>query len=150
MKLFVAVFETEIPNNLGAIIRSSACLGKEIELIIIDPISFDLHSRLFRRTKMDYNVNIIRCNSFNDFLLKFSKNRKILFTPHSDLSLSKFLPQENDILFFGKESTGVPVKIAEYMNLHYKIPMNNNCRSLNLATSVSIVLYHTFLYISYV
>ncbi len=133
----VALYEPEIPQNVGAIIRTCACFS--IDLLLIEPFGFVIQDRAFRRAKMDYNANINFYASFQHFRKQIN-GRIILFSPHSTFTLLQFEPQNNDILLFGRESNGIELTNAKYCDMIINIPINKNCRSLNVANSVALVV----------
>ena len=136
----IALFEPDIPQNTAAIIRTCACLGVELE--IIEPCGFLLSDKRFKRVVMDYmdEKNIKFYKSSDDFF-KFKKGQRIvLMTTKASVSYTKFKFNKNDTILFGRESSGVPEKIHKLVKNKLKIPMRNNKRSLNLASSVAIIL----------
>jgi tRNA (cytidine/uridine-2'-O-)-methyltransferase len=136
----IALFEPDIPQNTAAIIRTCACLGANLE--IIEPCGFLLSDKRFKRVVMDYidEKNIKFHKSFNEFL-KFKENQRIvLMTTKASISYTKFKFEENDTILFGRESSGVPEKVHKLVNKRLKIPMKKNMRSLNIASSVAIIL----------
>ena len=135
----IALFEPDIPQNTAAIIRTCACLGANLE--IIEPCGFLLSDKRFKRVVMDYidEKNIKFHKSFNEFL-KFKKNQRIvLMTTKASISYTKFKFEENDTILFGRESAGVPDKVHKSIKDRLKIPMKNDKRSLNIASSVAII-----------
>jgi tRNA (cytidine/uridine-2'-O-)-methyltransferase len=134
----VALYEPEIPQNVGAIMRTCACLN--ITLILIEPLGFTFMDRAFKRAKLDYNPDLIICSSIKEFFENFSNERKILFSPHTKQNHRDFSFFSNDILFFGRESNGVETEIASKMDAIVSISMSERCRSLNLAMAVTIAL----------
>tara|TARA_B100000963_G_scaffold361997_1_gene401832 strand:- start:6615 stop:7088 length:474 start_codon:yes stop_codon:yes gene_type:complete len=136
----IALFEPDIPQNTAAIIRTCACLGAKLE--IIEPCGFLLSDKRFKRVVMDYieEKNIKFHKSFNEFLKSNENQRIILMTTKASISYTKFKFEENDTILFGRESAGVPERVHKLVKNRLKIPMKNNKRSLNLATSVAIVL----------
>ncbi len=138
--LKIALFEPDIPQNTAAIIRTCACLGAKLE--IIEPCGFLLSDKRFKRVVMDYmdKKDIIFYESV-DFFLESKKNQRvILMTTKASEAYINFNFEENDTILFGKESFGVPKKIHNAVNNRLKIPMKQNKRSLNLASSVAIIL----------
>ncbi|MBD1141053.1 tRNA (cytidine(34)-2'-O)-methyltransferase [Pelagibacterales bacterium SAG-MED39] len=136
----IALFEPDIPQNTAAIIRTCACLGAKLE--IIEPCGFLLSDKRFKRVVMDYmNERDIKFyKSSNDFF-KFKENQRIiLMTTRASISYTKFKFDKNDTILFGRESAGVPNKLHELIKDRLKIPMKNNKRSLNIASSVAIIL----------
>jgi tRNA (cytidine/uridine-2'-O-)-methyltransferase len=136
----IALFEPDIPQNTGAIIRTCACLGAELE--IIEPCGFLINDRRLKRVVMDYKnqLEIKFYQNFDHFFFSKQNQRIILMTTKASISYTKFRFNKNDTILFGRESAGVPNKIHKLIKDKLKIPMKNNMRSLNIATSVAIVL----------
>ena len=136
----IALFEPDIPQNTAAIIRTCACLGAKLE--IIEPCGFLFSDKRFKRVVMDYmdEKDIKFYQSANVFFQEKKKNRIILMTTKASISYTKFKFQKNDTILFGRESAGVPEKVHKALDNKLKIPMENNKRSLNLASSVAIIL----------
>ena len=136
----IALFEPDIPQNTAAIIRTCACLGVKLE--IIEPCGFLLNDRRFRRVVMDYmdEKNIRFYQSYDHFFNSKKNQRIILMTTKASISYTKFKFDKNDTILFGRESAGVPRKVHEMIKNKLKIPMKNSKRSLNLSTSVAIIL----------
>jgi len=138
--LKIALFEPDIPQNTAAIIRTCACLGAKLE--IIEPCGFLLSDKRFKRVVMDYiDEKAIKFYQSADVFFKFKKNQRIiLMTTKASVSYTKFKFEKNDTILFGRESAGVPEKVHKLIKNRLKIPMENNKRSLNLASSVAILL----------
>ena len=138
--LKIALFEPDIPQNTAAIIRTCACLGAKLE--IIEPCGFLLSDKRFKRVVMDYmDKNQIKFyESSNQFFEKKRNQRIILMTTKATVSYTKFKFDKNDTILFGRESAGVPEKIHRIIKNRLKIPMKKNMRSLNIASSVAIIL----------
>ena len=136
----IALFEPDIPQNTAAIIRTCACLGAKLE--IIEPCGFLLSDKRFKRVVMDYmNEKEIKFyESFENFLSAKKNQRIVLMTTKASVSYSNFKFDINDTILFGRESAGVPEKVHKIIKNRLKIPMNNQVRSLNIASSVAIVL----------
>ena len=136
----IALFEPDIPQNTAAIIRTCACLGAKLE--IIEPCGFLLSDKRFKRVVMDYfsEKDIKFYQSADIFFQSKKKQRIILMTTKASVSYTEFKFEKNDTILFGRESAGVPEKIHKLINNRLKIPMENNKRSLNLASSVAIIL----------
>ena len=136
----IALFEPDIPQNTAAIIRTCACLGAKLE--IIEPCGFLFSDKRFKRVVMDYmdEKDIKFYQSADIFFRENHKNRIILMTTKASISYTKFKFQKNDTILFGRESAGVPEKVHKALVNKLKIPMENNKRSLNLASSVAIIL----------
>ncbi len=136
----IALYEPDIPQNTAAIIRTCACLGAKLE--IIEPCGFLFNDKRFKRTVMDYlDKKMITFYKSADVFFDTKKNeRVILMTTKAKKNYTKFKFKNNDTLLFGRESAGVPNYVHERIEDKIKIPMNENKRSLNLATSVAIAL----------
>ena len=139
-ELKIALFEPDIPQNTAAIIRTCACLGAKLE--IIEPCGFLLSDKRFKRVVMDYmNEKEIKLYESSDHFFKSKKNQRIiLMTTKASKSYINFKFDKNDTILFGKESAGVPEWIHKLIKNRLKIPMKNNKRSLNIASSVAIIL----------
>ena len=136
----IALFEPDIPQNTAAIIRTCACLGAKLE--IIEPCGFLLTDKRFKRVVMDYmDEKEIRFYKNYDYFFESKKNQRIiLMTTKASVSYTTFKFNKNDTILFGRESAGVPDKIHKLIKYRLKIPMKDNKRSLNIASSVSIIL----------
>ena len=136
----IALFEPAIPQNTAAIIRTCVYLGAKLE--IIEPCGFLLTDKRFKRVVMDYmdekDINVYQ--SANAFFKSKKNQRIILMTTKASVSYTKFKFEKNDTILFGRESAGVPEKVHKLLNNRLKIPMKNKKRSLNLASSVAIIL----------
>ncbi len=136
----IALFEPDIPQNTAAIIRTCACLGAKLE--IIEPCGFLLSDKRFKRVVMDYmcekDINFYQSA---DIFFETKKNERIiLMTTKATIAYTEFKFEKNDTILFGRESAGVPSKVHKIISNKLKIPMKNNKRSLNLASSVAIIL----------
>tara|TARA_A100001037_G_C14728017_1_gene447548 strand:+ start:52 stop:525 length:474 start_codon:yes stop_codon:yes gene_type:complete len=138
--LKIALFEPDIPQNTAAIIRTCACLGAKLE--IIEPCGFLFSDKRFKRVVMDYlDEKDINFYQNAEIFFKSKKNQRIiLMTTKASISYSEFKFKKDDTILFGRESAGVPEKVHKLINNRLKIPMENNKRSLNLASSVAIIL----------
>ena len=136
----IALYEPDIPQNTAAIIRTCACLGAELE--IIEPCGFLISDKRFKRVVMDYmdDKKIKIYQSSEDFFKAKSDQRVILITTKAKKIYTDFKFKINDTLLFGKESAGVPNKVHKILKQKIKIPMIDKKRSLNLSTSVAIIL----------
>tara|TARA_B100000941_G_scaffold62217_1_gene41130 strand:- start:633 stop:1049 length:417 start_codon:yes stop_codon:yes gene_type:complete len=131
-----------MPQNLGVIIRTAACL--EFPIHIIKPLPFSMTDKRFKGAVMDYidHCEILNHENWDNFYsyCKKNNNRVILATTKTNNNLYYFKFKENDIVLFGKETAGVPETIHNIVDDKIKIPMSNKTRSLNLATSVAIIV----------
>jgi len=136
----IALYEPDIPQNTAAIIRTCACLGAKLE--IIEPCGFLLSDKRFKRVVMDYmdwdKINIYQ--SSEKFFEAKKNQRIILMTTKASVSYTKFKFEKNDTILFGRESAGVPESVHQLINDRLKIPMSEGTRSLNIASSVAIIL----------
>ena len=141
MPLHLALFQPDIPQNTGTILRMAACLGLPVS--IIEPAGFPVSDRAFRRAGMDYldSVAIIRHIDWERFeLWRRSEGRRLILattrgaTPHVDC---RFLP--GDVILLGRETLGVPDEVHAAADLRVRIPMREGLRSLNLAVSAAIL-----------
>ena len=136
----IALYEPDIPQNTAAIIRICACLGAKLE--IIEPCGFFLTDKRFKRVVMDY-IDIDQVNFYQSSQKFFEtkKNQRIvLMTTKGSISYTEFKFNSEDTILFGRESAGVPENVHKIIKNRLKIPMNENARSLNIASSVAIVL----------
>tara|TARA_B100001250_G_scaffold64647_1_gene50992 strand:- start:36 stop:494 length:459 start_codon:yes stop_codon:yes gene_type:complete len=136
----IALYEPDIPQNTAAIIRTCACFGSKLE--IIEPCGFLLSDKRFKRVVMDYMDwnKIDLYQSSQEFFEKKKNQRIVLMTTKASLSYTKFKFKKNDTILFGRESAGVPESVHQSINNRLKIPMDKSARSLNVASSVAIVL----------
>ena len=136
----IALYEPDIPQNTAAIIRTCACFGSKLE--IIEPCGFLLSDKRFKRVVMDYmdwnKIDLYR--SSQEFFEKKKNQRIVLMTTKASLSYTKFKFKKNDTILFGRERAGVPESVHRSINNRLKIPMDKSARSLNVASSVAIVL----------
>ena len=136
----IALYEPDIPQNTAAIARTCSCLGAVLE--IIEPCGFLLNDKRFKRVVMDYmEVDKIRFYKSADEFFNFKKNKRIILISTKGIkSYTNFNFNASDTILFGRESAGVPKRVHNKVNEILKIPMIKNKRSLNLASSVAIVL----------
>ena len=136
----IALYEPDIPQNTAAIIRTCACLGAKLE--IIEPCGFLLTDKRFKRVVMDYmDFEQIEFYQSSDKFFEAKKNQRIvLMTTKGSISYTNFKFNSEDTILFGRESAGVPESVHKLIKNRLKIPMNEKARSLNIASSVAIVL----------
>jgi len=138
----IALYQPDIPQNTGNIFRLGACLGISVD--IIEPTGFIFDDKKFKRSAMDYINHIdfkrhIDWKHFYNWAQK-SKFRLILMTTKSKQSFYNFEFHSSDILLFGRESSGVPNNVHEIVDQRLTIPMKEGIRSINLSSSVALVL----------
>ena len=137
----IALYEPDIPQNTGTILRLCACLG--IEAHIIEPSGFPVTDRAFRRAGMDYidNVSIARHGSFAAFEAWRRRERLqlVLLTTAAERSYLDHKFTASQVLLFGRESAGVPATVHERADVRLRIPMQSGMRSLNIAVAAAMV-----------
>ena len=145
----IALYQPDIPQNTAAIIRTCSCLGVGLE--IIEPCGFFLTDTRFKRVVMDYmDLNSIKFyKSYEDFDKAKKSQRVILATTKANKAYTNFKFHKNDTLLFGRESSGVPEKLHKNIKYKIMIPMIENKRSLNLATSAAIIISESLRQILY-
>ena len=138
----IALYQPDIPQNTGNIFRLGACLGVSVD--IIEPTGFIFDDKKFKRSAMDYidHINYKRHIDWQHFYdwVKNNEFRLILMTTKSKKSLYSFEFHPSDILLFGRESAGIPENIHNIVDHRLTIPMKNGVRSINLSSSVALVL----------
>jgi tRNA (cytidine/uridine-2'-O-)-methyltransferase len=135
----LALYQPDMPQNVGAAMRLCACLG--IDLHIIEPVGFAWKEREFRKTGMDYIdlVHYERHMSWNTFREKMN-GRIILMTTKGSVSYAKFEFQDGDILLAGRESCGVPDDVHASVDARILIPMQGKARSMNIINACSMIV----------
>lgn len=137
----IALYEPDIPQNLGSIMRLCACFA--MKLHIIEPCGFPLDDKRIRRAGMDYinHVDWQRHASWTAFYdwTREAKQRLLLLTTKASDAYTDIAYQDRDILLFGRESAGVPDSVHQQVDQRLTIPMQQDVRSLNLAMSAAIV-----------
>lgn len=137
----LALFQPDIPQNTGTIIRLTACFG--IPLDIIEPCGFILSDAKLRRSGMDYLnlANIKRHVSWDAFIKERKQSRLVLITTRAEDSLNQFAFDDNDTLILGRESSGVPQAVHNAIPEKVRIPMDKRARSLNVSVAAGIILW---------
>ena len=138
----IALFQPDIPQNTGTILRLCACLG--VSAHIIEPAGFPVSDRHFRRAGMDYldQVTLMRHDSWSKFeqWRNGERHRLILFTTKGAGSYLDYRYSAADILLFGRESAGVPDEVAAAADARLVIPIKPSLRSLNVAMAAAMAL----------
>jgi tRNA (cytidine/uridine-2'-O-)-methyltransferase len=138
----IALFEPDIPQNTGTILRLAACFG--IEAHLIEPAGFPVSDRAFRRAGMDYldAVKLMRHPSWDAFdaWRRAQDLRLVLFTTRATASYLDHRYAPGDILLFGRESAGVPDGVHAAADARLRIPMRAGLRSLNVAMSCAMAV----------
>jgi tRNA (cytidine/uridine-2'-O-)-methyltransferase len=140
--LRLALFQPDIPQNAGTMMRMAACFSIPVDLI--EPAGFPTGDRSFRRAGMDYldAVDLVRHPSWAAFdaWRKQEGHRLVLLTTRAETSHVEASFAPGDILMVGRESAGVPQQVHDAADLRLRIPMREALRSLNVAISAAIVL----------
>jgi tRNA (cytidine/uridine-2'-O-)-methyltransferase len=136
----LALFEPDIPQNLGAFIRLAACLG--VPLDVIEPCGFPVDDKRIRRAAMDYYdlAAIHRHASWNAFLRDRKPGRLVLLTTTGATRFPDASFHTDDTLLLGRESAGVPAEVHAAADVRLRIPLQKSLRSLNVATAAAMVL----------
>ena len=138
----IALYEPDIPQNTGTILRTCACLG--VEAHIIEPAGFPVTDRAFRRAGMDYldRVTIVRHGSFTAFedWRRGERLKLVLITTAATESYLEHAYGEDEVLLFGRESAGVPEQVHRAADTRLRIPMRGDLRSLNIAVAAAMVM----------
>ncbi|MTI43596.1 tRNA (cytidine/uridine-2'-O-)-methyltransferase [Roseibium hamelinense] len=138
----IALYQPDIPQNTGTILRMAACMGVTVR--VIEPAGFPLSDHALKRAGMDYleRAAMIRHVSYDNFQdwCRESGRRLVLMTTKGSVSYNGFQFEADDILLFGRESVGVPDTVQEDADKRVKIPMTPGMRSLNVAVSAAMIL----------
>jgi len=138
----LALYQPDIPQNTGTILRLAACMGRAVD--IIEPAGFDLSDRALKRAALDYlpYVRIRRHDDFEQFqrAARSGGSRIILLSSRGKTPYTQFRFGENDILLLGRESAGVPHGVFEAIEHSVVIPIEAPLRSLNVAVAAAMVL----------
>jgi tRNA (cytidine/uridine-2'-O-)-methyltransferase len=137
----IALYEPDIPQNTGTILRLAACLGLPVD--IIEPAGFPVTDRAFRRAGMDYldRVSITRHGSFSDFedWRRREGLKLVLLTTAAERSYLDHAFAADQVLLFGRESAGVPQAVHKAADARLRIPIAEGLRSLNIAMAAAMV-----------
>jgi tRNA (cytidine/uridine-2'-O-)-methyltransferase len=135
----LALYQPDIPQNAGALLRLGACLGVPVD--IIEPCGFVLSDRRLKRAGMDYleAATLVRHDSWASFLAR-RQGRVVLLTTRASEAYRRFAFRRDDILLFGAESAGVPPPVHAAADARLRIEMKPGVRSLNVALAAAMVL----------
>lgn len=140
--MHLALYEPDIPQNAGSLIRLGACLGVAVE--IIEPCGFLLTARAFRRAGMDYieRADFVRHPSWEAFLAvqRARGGRLVLLTTQAALSYTGYEFEADDTILVGRESAGAPGEVHAAADAALRIPLKPGLRSLNVAQAAAMVL----------
>jgi tRNA (cytidine/uridine-2'-O-)-methyltransferase len=136
----LALYQPDIPQNTGALLRTAACLAVPVD--IIEPCGFVLDDKRMRRAGMDYmdRVVVSRHAGWQDFQAAYPGCRRVLLTTQAETAYTDFRFAAGDILLTGRESAGVPDDVHGEVEARITIPMAPELRSLNLAAAAAMVL----------
>ena len=135
----LVLFQPDIPQNAGAMMRLAACMG--IALDLVEPCGFPLSDQRLKRAGMDYidRLNMARHRSWAEFV-KSPGGRLILLTTAGNVSHADFAFQADDRLVVGRESAGVPPDVHDAADARIRIPMQAGIRSINVAQAAAIAV----------
>jgi tRNA (cytidine/uridine-2'-O-)-methyltransferase len=135
----LALYQPDIPQNTGTILRLAACLAVAVD--VIGPTGFDMTDRSLRRAGLDYldHVEITRHETFEAFTTART-GRLILLSSHASVPHHEFSFKADDVLMLGRESAGVPEAVHASADARVRIPMQTGLRSLNIAVAAALVL----------
>jgi tRNA (cytidine/uridine-2'-O-)-methyltransferase len=138
----LALYQPDIPQNAGTILRLCACMG--VIAHIIEPTGFPASDRAFRRAGMDYldQVTILRHIGWDDFdaFRRAQGFRLVLASTKAETRYTDFSYATNDILLLGRESAGVPAEVHDTADARILIPMRETLRSINVAVTAAMIL----------
>jgi tRNA (cytidine/uridine-2'-O-)-methyltransferase len=136
----LALYQPDIPQNAGSLIRLGACLGVPVD--VIEPCGFPFSARDLRRVALDYIdlADVVRHPSFEAFAASNADRRLVLLTTKAELAPSAFRFRPDDVLMVGRESVGVPEPVHGRADARLRIPMVPGARSLNVALAAAMAL----------
>ena len=138
----LALYQPDIPQNTGTMLRLAACLGVPVD--IVEPAGFDVSDRNFRRAGMDYldRLEIVRHPHWRAFeeARRGSGARLVLATTRGATPYAAFAYRPDDVVMVGRESAGVPDEVHAAADARVLIPMREGMRSLNVAASAAMIL----------
>jgi tRNA (cytidine/uridine-2'-O-)-methyltransferase len=140
LPLQLALYQPDLPPNVGTLIRLGACLGVAVH--VIEPCGFPFSLQAVRRSAMDYapHAEIVPHRSWEDFLAARPPGRLVLLSTKASVPYPDFRFAADDTLMVGRETVGVPDEVAARADARVLIPMRPGLRSLNVATAASMVL----------
>lgn len=137
----LALYQPDIAQNAGTILRLAACFGIGVD--VIEPCGFPFDAAKFRRAGMDYidQVDWRRHSSWNAYRAEKTPGRLVLLSTKADTLLQDFSFRPDDTLLFGQESAGVPAEVAGVADAAVRIPLHAQARSLNVAVAAAITAF---------
>ncbi len=136
----LALYQPDIPPNVGTLIRLGACLGIAVD--VIEPCGFPISDRALKRAMLDYgdHAAVVRHRSWSAYLRHRAPGRLVLLTTKADLAYTAFGFAASDTLLLGRESAGVPESVHAAADARVKVPLRPGLRSLNVAVAAAMVL----------
>ncbi|MDJ0948959.1 MAG: tRNA (cytidine(34)-2'-O)-methyltransferase [Alphaproteobacteria bacterium] len=136
----LVLYQPDIPQNTGALMRLAACLG--VPMDVIQPCGFAFDDRRLRRAGMDYldRLDLVRHLSWQSYLEQRPAGRLVLLTTSATTSYAGFAFAPSDRILVGRESEGVPQAVHDAADVRLRIPMRAGLRSLNVALAAAMVL----------
>lgn len=136
----LALYQPDIPQNTGTILRTAACLGVPVD--IIGPAGFDFSDRALRRSGLDYldRLDLTRHDSFERFLADRSEGRIVLATTRASVRHVDHVFRPDDTILLGRESAGVPDEVHDLADARVRVPLIPGTRSLNVAVAAAVIL----------
>jgi tRNA (cytidine/uridine-2'-O-)-methyltransferase len=136
----VCLFQPDIPQNAGTLLRLGACLGVPVD--VVEPCGFVWDDKRLRRSGMDYlaGVDLARHPSWEAFLATRAPGRLVLLTAHGSTDYADFAFAPDDVLILGRESAGAPPAVHAAADARLRIPLRAGQRSLNVAVAGAMVL----------
>lgn len=136
----LALYQPDIPQNVGAAIRAAACFGARLD--VIEPCGFPLNAREVRRVAMDYGESAAPAahGGWSAFLKTVGEARLILLTTSASETIWDFAFRPDDILLIGRESAGAPAEVHDAADARLKIPLAPGARSLNVHVAAAVAL----------
>lgn len=136
----IALYQPDIAGNVGAVLRTAACLAVPCD--IIEPCGFAFSERALKRSGMDYAARAQICRHANwaSFLASLQKERVVLMSSKASTPLPQFVFRPDDVILMGSESSGAPAEVHERADARVYIPMAAGFRSLNISVSAGIAL----------
>jgi tRNA (cytidine/uridine-2'-O-)-methyltransferase len=138
--IHLALYQPEIPQNTGTLMRMGACLNVPID--VIEPCGFVWNDQKLRRAGMDYMdiANVTRHESWQAFTQTYADRRLVLLDTRGDVDYHHFTFNPTDVLLLGQESVGVPADVFDFCVHKVRIPMQPGTRSLNMAMAGALVV----------
>ena len=136
----LVLFEPDIPQNAGSLLRLGACLGVAVD--IVEPCGFVFSGAQMRRAGMDYleHVELVRHDSWSAFLAQHAQGRLVLLTSKAALPYTDFAFAADDKIVLGRESAGAPQFVHDRADARLRIPLQAGLRSINVAQAGAMVL----------